>query len=57
MWVLLLIKVWSFHIKNMENRKVFHKKSTDLDRAYNSDQFQLKMGLYIITTFGRNEKM
>ncbi len=35
-----------FRIKNVKNNKLYLKTSTDLDRAYNSDQFRLKMGLY-----------
>ena len=33
-----------FQIKNLKNNKLFLKTSTDLDRAFNSDQFQLKLG-------------
>lgn len=32
-----------FQIKNLKNNKLFLKTSTDLDRAFNSDQFQLKL--------------
>lgn len=35
-----------FQIKNLKNHKIFLNTSTDLDRAFNSDQFQLKMGLH-----------
>ena len=33
-----------FQIKNLKKNKLFLKTSTDLDRAFNSDQFQLKLG-------------
>ena len=33
-----------FQIKNLKDNKLFLKTSTDLDRAYNSDLFQLKLG-------------
>jgi hypothetical protein len=33
-----------FQIKNLKNNKLFLKTSTDLDRAFNSDLFQLKLG-------------
>ncbi|MBN2893083.1 MAG: GIY-YIG nuclease family protein [Bacteroidales bacterium] len=33
-----------YYIKNIKNNKLFLKISTDLDRAFNSDQFQLKLG-------------
>jgi len=37
-------RVGIFQIKNLQNNKLFLKTSTDLDRAFNSDQFQLKLG-------------
>jgi len=33
-----------FQIKNLKDNKLFLKTSTDLDRAFNSDLFQLKLG-------------
>jgi hypothetical protein len=33
-----------FQIRNLTNGKLFLKISTDLDRAYNSDHFQLRLG-------------
>ena len=33
-----------FEIKNITNQKIFLKKSKDLDRAFNSDRFQLNLG-------------
>ena len=39
-------RVGIFQIKNLKSNKLFLKTSTDLDRAYSSDQFQLKMGLH-----------
>lgn len=35
-----------FQIKNLEDKKLFLQTSTDLDRAYNGDKFQLNMGLH-----------
>lgn len=35
-----------FQIKNLENRKLFLQISSDLDRAYNGDKFQLNTGLH-----------
>ena len=35
-----------FQIKNLQNNKLFLKTSTDLDRAFNSDRFQLKSGTH-----------
>jgi hypothetical protein len=37
-------RVGIYQIKNLQNNKLFLKTSTDLDRAFNSDQFQLKLG-------------
>ena len=37
-------RVGIFQIINKQNNKLFLKISTDLDRAYNSDLFQLKLG-------------
>jgi hypothetical protein len=37
-------RVGIFKITNKQNNKLFLKISTDLDRAYNSDLFQLKLG-------------
>lgn len=39
-------KVGIFQIKNLKNNKLFLHTSEDLERAFNSDQFQLKMGLH-----------
>lgn len=39
-------RIGIFQIKNLTNNKIFLNTSTDLDRAFNSDQFQLKMGLH-----------
>ena len=39
-------RIGIFQIKNLKNNKIFLNTSTDLDRAFNSDQFQLKMGLH-----------
>jgi len=33
-----------YQIKNLENNKLFLKTTSDLDRAFNSDLFQLKLG-------------
>ncbi len=33
-----------YQIKNLKNNKLLLKISFDLDRAFNSDQFQLKLG-------------
>lgn len=33
-----------FQIRNVKDNKLFLKTSTDLDRAFNSDLFQLKLG-------------
>ena len=33
-----------FQIKNLKDNKLLLKTSTDLDRAFNSDLFQLKLG-------------
>lgn len=33
-----------FQIKNLKDNKVFLKTSSDLDRAFNSDSFQLRLG-------------
>ncbi|MBK6937070.1 MAG: GIY-YIG nuclease family protein [Chitinophagaceae bacterium] len=35
-----------FQIKNLSTGKVFIKQSPDLERAYNSDRFQLKAGMH-----------
>jgi len=35
-----------FQIKNLSTGKVFIKLSTDLERAFNSDRFQLKAGMH-----------
>ncbi len=43
---LMKFRAGIFQIKNLTNNKLFLKTSTDLDRAYNSDMFQLKMGLH-----------
>jgi hypothetical protein len=37
-------RIGIFQIRNLQNNKLFLKTSTDLDRAFNSDQFQLKLG-------------
>ena len=37
-------RVGIYQITNKQNKKIFLKTSTDLDRAFNSDQFQLKLG-------------
>jgi len=37
-------RVGIFQIKCLQNNKLFLKISNDLDRAFNSDQFQLKLG-------------
>jgi hypothetical protein len=35
-----------FQIKNSKTNRLFLKTSTDLDKAFNSDKFQLKAGLH-----------
>lgn len=40
----LIFRAGIFQIKNLQNGKIFLKTSTDLDRAFNSDRFQLKVG-------------
>jgi len=35
-----------FQIKNLKNNKIFLQSSGDLERAFNSDNFQLKAGLH-----------
>ncbi|MEI8046764.1 MAG: GIY-YIG nuclease family protein [Bacteroidota bacterium] len=35
-----------FQIKNTNNGKIYLQASTDLDRGYNSDRFQLNAGLH-----------
>lgn len=37
-------RVGIYQIKNLQNNKLFLKTSLDLDRAYNTDLFQLKFG-------------
>jgi len=37
-------RVGIFQIKNLTSNKLFLNTSTDLERAYNSDLFKLKMG-------------
>ena len=39
-------RVGIFMIKNIKNDKLFLQTSLDLDRAYSSDEFQLKMGMH-----------
>ncbi|MBS1650704.1 MAG: GIY-YIG nuclease family protein [Bacteroidetes bacterium] len=39
-------KVGIFQIKNLKNERLFLQTSEDLERAFNSDNFQLKMGLH-----------
>lgn len=39
-------KAGLFQIKNQSTGKVFIKQSPDLERAFNSDRFQLKSGLH-----------
>ena len=39
-------KAGLFQIKNQATGKVFIKQSPDLERAFNSDRFQLKSGLH-----------
>ncbi len=39
-------RVGIFQIKNRKNDKLFLQTSEDLERAFNSDSFQLKMGLH-----------
>jgi hypothetical protein len=39
-------RVGIFQIKNTKNNKLFLQTSGDLERAFNSDNFQLKMGLH-----------
>lgn len=35
-----------FQIKNLSTGKIFIKQSPDLERAFNSDRFQLRAGLH-----------
>ena len=37
-------RVGIYQIKNKQNKRILLKTSIDLDRAFNSDQFQLKLG-------------
>lgn len=39
-------KAGIFQIKNIKSGKLFLQTSGDLDRAFNSDNFRLKMGLH-----------
>lgn len=39
-------KAGLFQIKNLSTSKIFIKQSPDLERAYNSDRFQLKAGMH-----------
>ena len=39
-------KAGLFQIKNQATGKVFIKQSPDLERAFNSDRFQLKAGMH-----------
>lgn len=41
---LMEFKAGIFQIKNLKTNRTFLKTSQDLDRAFNSDLFQLKMG-------------
>lgn len=39
-------KAGLFQIKNLSDGRIFIKQSPDLERAFNSDRFQLKAGMH-----------
>ena len=43
---LIKLRVGIFQILNKENNKVYLQTTSDLDRAFNSDIFQLKAGMH-----------
>ncbi len=43
---LIKLRAGIFQVKNLINNKIYLQASTDLDRGYNSDRFQLNAGLH-----------
>ena len=43
---LIKLRVGIFQVLNKENNKVYLQTTSDLDRAFNSDIFQLKAGMH-----------
>lgn len=47
-------RIGIFQIKNLKNNRILLNTSFDLDRAFNADKFQLKMGLHSNTELQNN---